>query len=442
MAKDPATMDTLDRHRTSAALTYLESRVALGVKFGLATVRELLSALDHPESAYAVLLVAGTNGKGSVVAYLDALLRSAGLRVGRYTSPHLVRLNERFSVDGADISDDGLDGAIAEVRDTAQSLIQRGTIEHHPTFFEILTVAAFLHFRAQRVDAAAVEVGMGGRFDATNAAEPLVSGIVSIALDHERFLGDTLDRIAREKAGVLRAGRATVVGPLVSEARLALEDEGTRVGAHLVHAREGVALEATGDTVSVRTPRGEYRNLRPLLGAHQRENLVVALRMIEEASQAGLDVDPLHAARGVADTLWPGRLEWFHAEPPILLDGAHNPAAAEALADYLRGRGPFVLVLGIMRDKDIAGVTARLLPLARAAVFTRPHVARAADPAELLAASGSGSGLVRSVEEPHAALEVARRLALPGEAIVVAGSLYLVGEVREILLEEGPWRTH
>ncbi|HEX9185589.1 MAG TPA: bifunctional folylpolyglutamate synthase/dihydrofolate synthase, partial [Vicinamibacteria bacterium] len=224
---------------------YLARRVRLGMKFGLETMRALVAEMGHPERAYPSLLVAGTNGKGSVAAYCDAALRASGLRTGRYTSPHLVRVNERITVDGREVTDRDLEIAVATVRAAAERLVRRGILEAHPTFFEVLTAAAFAHFRSRKVDVAVLEVGLGGRLDATNVAEPLASAIVSIDYDHEVYLGRTLDAIAREKAGVMREGRATVVGRLPVEARRALAERAHRLEAEL-HAEADSTGEVAG----------------------------------------------------------------------------------------------------------------------------------------------------------------------------------------------------
>ncbi len=205
-------MARLPAHRIAGL--YLAQRVRFGMKFGLETMRALVEEMGHPESAYPSLLIAGTNGKGSVAAYCDAVLRASGLRTGRYTSPHLVHVSERITVDGRAISERDFARAVRGVRDAATRLVRRGVLDAHPTFFEVLTAAAFAHFRDERVDVAVLEVGLGGRLDATNVVEPLASAIVSVDFDHEVYLGRSLAAIAREKAGVLRAGRATVIGPL------------------------------------------------------------------------------------------------------------------------------------------------------------------------------------------------------------------------------------
>ena len=418
------------RRGSLVASRYLASRTRLGVKFGLDTIRAVLARMGHPEGAFPSLLVAGTNGKGSVVAYTDAALRASGLKVGRYTSPHLARVNERIAVDGRDITDPALGAAVLRVRAAAATLVREGTIAAHPTYFEVLTAAAFAHFRDRAVDVAVLEVGMGGRLDATNVVEPLASAIVSIDLDHEAYLGTSRAAIAREKAGVLRRDRTTVLGSLDAEARAAVAETGRAVGARLLDAREGCAIRPGEGGFELRTPRGAYGALRPLPGAHQIDNLLVAIRLLEEAGDAGLPFAPAKVAGALRGARWPGRLETVRGDPPVLLDGAHNPAAARALAEHLRGIGPFVLVFGAMRDKDIAGMARALFPLARAVVLTRPRVERAASPTEIAERAGPLAEGARREDAPRRALAWARRQARPGATVVVAGSLFLVGELR------------
>lgn len=399
-----------------AAFAYLEERTQLGIKFGLETIRAVVGALGHPERTAPSILVAGTNGKGSVCAMVEAALRAAGLRTGLYTSPHLLRVNERIAIGGRAVSDRDLARALHAVRDAAEALVARGLIPAHPTYFETVTAAAFWRFREAKVDVMVLEVGLGGRLDATNVSDPLVSAIVSLDFDHEAFLGRTLPAIAREKAGVMRKGRAVVLGPLPKEAREAIAREAGRVGARVVEANGG------GAAVS-------FSGRPPLAGEHQRDNLQVALRVLEEARVAGLRFARARAVRGISGTRWRGRLQHIPGRPPLLLDGAHNPAGARALGHYLRGAGPFVLVFGVMADKDVPGMARALFPLARAVVLTRPRVGRAASPGDIAQAT---RGLARRAhQEPDVrkALARARRLARPGDTVVVAGSLYLVGEV-------------
>ncbi len=421
---------------------YLARRVRFGMKFGLETMRALVAEMGHPEHAFPSLLVAGTNGKGSVVAYCDAALRASGLRTGRYTSPHLVRVNERIAVDGRDVTDRDFAAAVRSVRDAAERLVRRRVLRAHPTFFEVLTAAAFAHFQRRCVDVAVLEVGLGGRLDATNVVDPVASAIVSIDLDHEVYLGRTLAAIAGEKAGVMRAGRPTVVGPVPEEAREAIRAHARTTRSRLVEATRGAtfvlghARAAAGPSaIDLRTPSGRYAGLRPLPGAHQRDNLLVAVRLLEEVKGQGLPVDLRRVSGAVARTRWPGRLERVPGDPALLLDGAHNPAGARALAAYLEGGPPFVLLFGAMADKDVRGLARELFPLATDIVLTRPRVSRAASPDEI-ARRSSPLG-ARAYKEPGVAraLRLARRLARahgPGTTVVVAGSLYLVGAVTQL----------
>jgi dihydrofolate synthase/folylpolyglutamate synthase len=443
-------MARLPAHRVAGL--YLARRVRFGIKFGLETMDALVAEMGHPERAYPSLLVAGTNGKGSVVAYCAAALRASGLRTGRYTSPHLVRVNERIAVDGRPITDRDFGLAVRAVRDAAERLVRRGVLEAHPTFFEVLTAAAFAHFRRRQVDVAVLEVGLGGRLDATNVADPIASAIVSIDFDHEVYLGRSLAAIAREKAGVMRRGRPTIVGPLPVDARRAVLACAREVGARLVVSSQGARVRAasTGPTaregrgrIELRTPAAFYPDLRPLPGAHQRDNLLVAVRLLEEARRQGVPVDLRQVAGSVARTRWPGRLERVPGRPPLLLDGAHNPAGARALEAHLAGGPPFVLVFGAMADKDVRGLALALFPPARELILTRPRVSRAAAPGDLARRAG------RLADRAHLEPSVARALALgrrlargdgPRTAVVVAGSLYLVGAVKALLERESRGR--
>ncbi len=434
-------MPHLPAHRVAGL--YLARRVRFGMKFGLETMRALVAEMGHPERAYPSLLVAGTNGKGSVVAYCDAVLRASGLRTGRYTSPHLVRVNERIAVDGRDVTDREFAAAVRAVRDAAERLVRRRVLRAHPTFFEVLTAAAFAHLQRRRVDVAVLEVGLGGRLDATNVVDPVASTIVSIDFDHEVYLGRSLAAIAGEKAGILRPGRPTVVGPLAEEARAAIGEDARRVGARVVDATHDAAYSLGHDgsaagprAVDLRTPSGRYAGLKPLPGAHQRDNLLVAIRLLEEAKRQGIPVDLRRVPAAVARTRWPGRLERVPGDPALVLDGAHNPAGARALAAYLRGGPSFVLLFGAMADKDVRGLAGELFPLAAEIVLTRPRVSRAAAPDEI--ARRASPLADRAHREPSVAraLRLARRLARARGAhttVVVAGSLYLVGAVTQLL---------
>lgn len=425
----------LPGHRVAGL--YLAQRVRFGIKFGLETTRALVAEMGHPERAFSSLLIAGTNGKGSVAAYCDRVLRASGLRCGRYVSPHLVRVNERVTVDGREISDAAFGRAVRAVRDAADALVRRGVLASHPTYFEVLTAAAFQHFRRSRVDVAVLEVGLGGRLDATNVADPLASAIVTVDFDHQVYLGRTLGAIATEKAGVMRSGRATVTGPLAEEARAAVQARAAAIGARAVDAAAGTRLVPRPDgAFDLETPRRRYLGLRPLPGRHQQDNLVVAIRLLEEAEAAGLAFRPEAVPGAIAHTRWPGRLERIAGNPPLLLDGAHNPAGARALAAHLRGGPPFVLLFGAMSDKDVRGLAAALVPLASSLVLTQPKVSRAASPELLARRLGRLARGAQQQPSVGRALGLARRLARahgPQTMVVVAGSLYLVGAVKALL---------
>lgn len=398
-------------------------------------MRVLMRELGHPESAFRSVIVAGTNGKGSVSAYLDTALRGASLKVGRYTSPHLMDVRERITVGGRNIGNSAFERLVLAVRDAAERLRRRGAIEAHPNHFEILTAVAFLYFEQHGVDIAVLEVGLGGRLDATNVASPLVSAIVSIDFDHEEFLGNTLASIAAEKAGVVRPNRAVVVGPMAAEAEGKIREISRKKRARVITALDGVALRRSNGELRVRTPRGSYAHVHPLEGAHQRINLVVAIRTLEALDSAGLKMNLPRAVAAMSLAVWPGRLERIGGRPPFLLDGAHNPAGAKALAAYLKEtREPHILIFGAMRDKHFQEMGETLFPLARRVVVTRVRMTRAAT-TEQLAAIGTATGQAISQEPSiRGALSKAASLARRGETVVVAGSLYLVGAVRKLLL--------
>ena len=413
-----------------SAAAYLESRSLFGVKLGLDSIRTLLAALGNPERSAPCVLVAGTNGKGSVVAYSDAALRAAGLRVGRFTSPHLRRVNERICVDASAISDGDLERFGGEIRDTAEQLVATGRLPDHPTYFEVLTAAAFLYFRSCATGVNLLEVGLGGRLDATNVAEPEVSVIVTVDRDHEAHLGSSLSEIAREKAGVMRRDRPVIVGDVGDEARRVLADVARESGARLIWAADAQSVTNRGRPGKPRMPRSFA--LTPLPGRHQRGNALVAARVVEalEARLPRLDLSSL----GVLERPdWPGRLEWLPTEPPILLDGAHNPAAAAALADFVKDIGPFVLLFGAMRDKDIPGLAGPVFPLADEIVLTRTRVGRAASPEQLAELTRGLGPIPRLAPDLADALALARSLAAQDRRVVVAGSLYLVGAVLDEL---------
>jgi dihydrofolate synthase/folylpolyglutamate synthase len=412
---------------------YLSSLELIGIKLGLDQIRALVAALDAPDRAYRSLVIGGTNGKGSVTAMVERGLRAAGYRTGRYTSPHLVDLEERVAIDGASITPDTLERAASRVRAAAAAL------PHPPSFFEATTALALDVFREAAVDVAVLEVGLGGRLDATNIVSPVGVAIASVDFDHQQYLGCTLDAIAGEKAGIIKPGAIAVLGENPPRVRGIVERACADRGAPYVFAPAGVTVRA--DLVAGRThvhaidtPRRHLACLTlGLAGRHQIDNAVTAVRLLEELDARGDVAMPDAALRAaLEDVVWPARLErrrWRGHD--VLIDGAHNPAGARALAAFLTecyGRR-LPIVVAAMRDKDIAGILRELVPVASHLLCTAPATPRAADPREIAAlASALAPDLpVFPDAEPVAALT--RAIAF-GEPAVVAGSLFLAGEIR------------
>ena len=441
-------------------------------KFDLDHMRVLLSALGHPERAFPSVLIAGTNGKGSTAATLDSILRASGLRTGLYTSPHLIRINERIRINGEQISDDDFARLHGEVDRVAERLVERAELPWHPSFFEMMTAIAFSHFGRERVDIAVLEVGMGGRLDATNVVEPLVSVITDISLDHQKFLGNTVGEITREKVGIIRPGGVVVTLPQQPAANdvignTILELDATGVSAvpyvppvspgsseHLVRVtdsgpvRSRYPLEVMGKQILVETP---------LVGRHQLRNVALAIAAAEQVGKKGFTgITAASIERGIRETRWPGRFQVIETRqgwPEMVLDVAHNPAGAWALRSALSeryGDRPLIFVFGAMRDKAISEMAEILFPTAERVIVTRPGNPRAASPEEILQAASRTGAEIDAVSEVTAALERARDYAGAEQAheavekstansvhgpaiVVVTGSIYLVGEAMQAL---------
>ena len=403
-------------------LSYLFRLEQFGIKFGLENISTVVARLGHPERTFRSVHVAGTNGKGSVTAMVDAALRAAGHRSARYTSPHLMELTERFVIDGRQVNRDALAAVVADIRDAVDALSREGRLEVQPTFFEVTTAAAFELFRRAHVDVAVLEVGLGGRLDATNVVRPDVTAITSIAFDHQMYLGSTLREIAIEKAGIVKPGVPVVVGEVDPEADAAIEQVARDRGAELIRAS---ADDAGNLDVG-------------LAGRHQRANAGVAVRVLQTLDGRGVHVPPAAIASGLANPEWAGRLDLRRLSDgrELLLDAAHNPAGAAALASYLaswhRGAPRPPLVFGTMRDKDVAAMLATLAPVAGALVLTKASTPRAADPDELraIARRVAPASQIHVEPAPADALAAAWRLA---PRVVVAGSIFLLGDVMKLI---------
>lgn len=418
----------------TAAIGYLYGLQKHGIKLGLETMRALMERVGHPERRFRVLHIGGTNGKGSTAAMAASVLQAAGHRVGLYTSPHLVEFRERIRVGGSMIAEERAAALTERLREAAQPDLT-------PTFFEFTTAMAFLHFAESAVDVAVLEVGLGGRFDATNVVRPVACAITTIAQDHQEYLGDTERAIAFEKAGIIKPAVPVVLGRMGGDASEVMRATAAERAAPVVQL--GGAFHAEGTDPSRFLYRGPTLTIDglscALAGDHQIENAACAIALIEAARSAGVSADEAAIREGLRSVAWEGRLETVERHPLVLLDGAHNPAAAEVLSRYLRAyraRHPesrLVLVLGMMRDKDHRGFAAPLRALASEVVLTQADMARAATVEEMRAHLADLFVHMHAAPVPADALALARRLAAPGDVICVTGSLMLVGDVKSAM---------
>jgi dihydrofolate synthase / folylpolyglutamate synthase len=396
-------------------------------KFGLDRIRAALAALGNPERAFRSIHVAGTNGKGSTAAMIESGLRAAGIRTGLYTSPHLVEPTERVRIEMQPVSAPQFASAFDRVHGVAEDLLASGVIDFHPTYFETVTAMAFVLFRELHVESAVIEVGLGGRLDATNVITPELCVITPIDFDHEQYLGNTIEAIAREKAGILKLGIPAVFARQHASAEAVLEDTAAGLHAPYRRAADARVSDLEMDARGSRFMLDRLPVVCPLAGEHQIENAVTAALALGEF---GISPD------GIANTVWPGRLEKVSDKPEIILDGAHNPAGARALAAYIerfyRGRRVW-MIFGTMRDKAVDEVASILFPLASEIIATAPKFPRALHP-ETLRTVWSGGNL-RTASTLENALSVAAAEANPQDAVFITGSLFLVGEARALLVK-------
>jgi dihydrofolate synthase/folylpolyglutamate synthase len=406
------------------------------MRLGLEAIDAVCDRLGRPERRVPAILIAGTNGKGSTAATLSAIAAAAGVRAGLYTSPHLIRVTERFRLEEKDVSEEELDVSLRRVFDAADR-----APEIPVTYFEALTAAAFVLFADQSLDLSVLEVGMGGRFDATNISSPVLSIVSSISLDHTAELGPTLAAIAREKAGVFRPARPALVASTPEEARQVFCEIAAQMGAELHEMAKETSLKlralAAGPTHFVlETPERSYDLCTPLPGAHQAGNASLAVRAAELLGPT-LPFDSEAVARGVAKTRWPGRLERFDVQGrAVWLDGCHNPEGAASLAEFLRRTSLRPdLIFGAMADKDVESMLSAIGGAVEEIRLVPLSTDRAAPPQELSRRIMPWRPDARPSPSVSAALE--ELLSRPGEKpIIVAGSLYLVGEARELLIGE------
>jgi dihydrofolate synthase/folylpolyglutamate synthase len=413
-------------------------------KFSLDEFRTLLAALGNPHQSFRSVLIAGTNGKGSTASTLASILTVSGARAGLYTSPHLQRVNERIRIGNSEISDDDFARLYFRVRELAQQLVQERRLPQPPSFFEILTALAFLYFAESNIDLAVLEVGMGGRLDATNVVDPLLSIITDISLDHTEWLGSTLAAIAREKAGILRPGGRMIRLPQFTEADDVLNEIAKDLGVRWVDAIGYLPAMGPEGFSGVRTVvvNGATIELHsPLAGGHQNRNIALAIAAaVELACDFGFHITPQQIAEGIRKTQWPGRLERISSRGvEWILDVAHNPAGAWAvrygLSDVLGGQAAKTLVFSCLRDKPIAEMAQILFPLFESVILTPIHSPRAAAMEDLVAAAQLTQTPFLVAESVADALLLASKHT-SGGPIIVCGSVYLVGEARSLLLHK------
>lgn len=424
----------------------LGQEVRPGAKFDLAQITALLDALGRPQERFISLHIAGTNGKGSVAAGLESVLRTAGYRTGLYTSPHLERVTERIRIGGTEIGDHAFAAAVERVRQTTETLLASGRLPHFPSFFEVLTAVGLVALADAGIEIGVIEVGMGGRLDATNVVHPAVAIITPVGRDHEQFLGHTLAAIAAEKAGIIKPGLPVLISaPQEAEAAAVIAARCGTLGVPLVPVEaDTIAATRQSDGTYVVEPEFCGRPVRlhsPLRGRHQIVNTMTVLRVCEALVRAGFALPPAALETGIAATVWPGRLERLAQAPEIYVDGAHNPPAARALAafldDYAQDHPRPILIYGSMRDKAIDEIAALLFPRAASVIVTAPQGhPRAASPAELEAVCRRQGAACSQAPDLAAALARARRQAGRQTPIFITGSLFLAGEARALLVPD------
>jgi dihydrofolate synthase/folylpolyglutamate synthase len=418
-------------------------------KFDLAHMRVLLDALGNPQRDFRSVLIAGTNGKGSTAATLSSVIQAAGHKTALYTSPHLVRVNERLRVNGVSIVDDDFTAVYEHVEAAAQGLVREGKLPWHPSFFEMLTAMAFVYFAEVGVEVSVLEVGMGGRLDATNVVEPVVAVITDISLDHQKFLGNSIAEIAHEKAGIIHENGLVVTLPQHPAANDAIGKAVLERNARAVSAVQYMPpVSPESEAVWAQTARNRYplsamgREITvdsPLVGRHQLRNLALAIATAEQLNEAGIRITADAIERGIRETHWPGRFQIVPASedfPEIVLDVAHNTDGAwalrSAISERYEGR-PITLLFAVLRDKAVGEITQVLFPLADHVVVTGVGNPRSASPEEVAeAALRSGTEVKKAANFADAARE-ALDVSPQNGVLVITGSIYLVGEALQWL---------
>jgi len=420
---------------------------AAAAKFNLENIAVLTERLGRPDRAYPVVHIAGTNGKGSTAAFLEAILRDAEFRTGLNTSPHLQRINERIRINGEEVSDEVFAETFTRVQDVIEELMASGGLRAHPTYFECVTALAFEVFAKERVEFAIVEVGLGGRLDATNIVRPQVSVITRIDFDHENYLGHSLREISREKAGIVKESVPVVSAAQWPEVREVLRAKADELHSRIVDigkeydVQEERVEEGCVRAVAREIGTGKAFVLAPRLpGRYQLQNALNAVACVRLLQERGYRIAKKNIEEGIASTEWPGRLEKLQSGPDVYLDGAHNPGAARELARFLAenfGERRVFMIFGALRDKSVDEVTGMLFPRASEVIFTEPGTPRAVSAKRLAEIAGHHAARYTVIADAEEALESALSKARPDDAVFVTGSLYLVGQLRHAWKSRG-----
>ncbi|HCC69269.1 MAG TPA: bifunctional folylpolyglutamate synthase/dihydrofolate synthase [Nitrospiraceae bacterium] len=433
-----------DHHRKSAyqdSVNYLYGLQKHGIKLGLENPRRLMDVLGNPQKNFSSIHIAGTNGKGSTSAMLAAILMECGFKVGLYTSPHLVSFTERIKINGLPISESD----VVDLTGYIRKLMSERAPDLLPTFFEFVTAMAFYYFSVNKIDWAIVEVGMGGRLDATNVIIPQVSVITNSDYDHKEFLGDTIREIATEEAGIIKPAIPVVTAAAQADSIETIKAIAERQGSPVYFYGKDFSGSITSlDSMHIEFDYYGFKNysglILPLTGRHQLYNATVAIMACELLMQKGLPIHEKNIRMGLKTLRCEGRLEWASKEPDIILDGAHNPPAADALAESIKEIFPeksIILIVGIMKDKDIDGILRPLSSISDKIILTRPKGERAATTERLKKSLKGYAGDIKTTDTVPEALKLAQTLYKEGSLIVVTGSFYTTGEVKEVLGQSG-----
>jgi dihydrofolate synthase/folylpolyglutamate synthase len=420
------------------AMSYIKNTAKFGSNYGLSRTERILELLGNPHKMLKCIHIAGTNGKGSTTAMLSNILIKAGYKVGMYTSPYIEEFEERIQINNKNIPHEALSETVTKVAVVVDKVIAEGY--DHPTEFEIITCAMFLYFYEQAVDFAVVEVGLGGRLDSTNVIIPILSIITSISYDHMHILGDTLDKIASEKAGIIKPGVPVVVYPQKQESFEVIKKVCQERGSSLISVLEDSAAfienKSNKQLITIKTRKREYSILLNLLGLHQLLNCSVAIHAVEMLIDTGINIDKESIYRGLSDVRWPGRMEIMHEEPLVLIDGAHNIDGIQKLSDsvnaYIKYKKLY-LILGILADKQVDDMV-KIIGAKAARIFTvTPNSDRAEVAEELKNIVQKYDIPCESVDDYKEAYEGALNLCEKDDMLLICGSLYMIGDMRRVI---------